>query len=60
MRAQEDVVLLPGTLCGEQVFEPLRRRLSTANSLVPSLAGHESTREMARVDRLPGRFALAG
>ena len=62
MRAQEDLVLLPGTLCDERVFEPLLGRVSPAQVLIPRLVGHESSREMARalLDRLPERFALAG
>lgn len=62
MRTQEDLVLLPGTLCDERVFEPLLGRVSPAQVLIPRLVGHESSREMARalLDRLPERFALAG
>ena len=59
---QTQLVLLPGTLCDERVFEPLLSQLPRVEPLILSVSNGASTAEIAGrlLDRTPPRFALAG
>ncbi|WP_419816041.1 alpha/beta fold hydrolase [Glacieibacterium sp.] len=56
------VLLLPGTLCDERVFQPLLDRLPKMRAQVVELTGTESANAMARriLADAPYRFALIG
>lgn len=58
----EPLVLLPGTLCDERVWQPVVCRLLHRPVIVKPLVGEASTAAMARrlLAELPDRFALAG
>lgn len=58
----EPLVLLPGTLCDERVWQPVICRLLHRPAIVKPLVGEESTTALARrfLSDLPPRFALAG
>ena len=58
----EPLVLLPGTLCDERVWQPVICRLLHRPVIVNPLVGEENTAAMARrfLAELPDRFALAG
>ncbi|WP_293853722.1 alpha/beta fold hydrolase [uncultured Alsobacter sp.] len=58
----EPLVLLPGTLCDERVWQPVVCRLLHRPVIVKPLVGESSTAAMARrlLAELPARFSLAG
>lgn len=60
--AAEPLVLLPGTLCDERVWQPVIGRLPRRPVIVKPLVGEDSTAAMARrfLAEMPDRFALAG
>src|SRR5690554_3770055 len=63
MAERTTVVLAPGLLCDERLWEPQRRALSdVADILIPDFTTQSSIGEMARsiLDAAPERFSLAG
>ncbi len=63
MAVRTPLVLLPGLLCGHQVWDAVAAQLQdVADSLVIALDGCDSIEAMAErvLDRAPSRFALCG
>lgn len=56
------LVVLPGTLCDDRLFAPLRQRMGDRETIFIPLAGERSTAAMAKhvLARAPERFALLG
>lgn len=58
----EPLILLPGTLCNQRLFEPMLSGLDGHQAVTIDIAGAESAPDMARLilARAPDRFALLG